>query len=363
MVTGAHLIDVRQVWAQPQPGRGATSDTLPSALEQNRFETSMGWRDGNNAPHIGQDKRRSEGRNRGNKSELHLACPFYKSDRGKYQDCLKLQLKRIEDVKQHLCRKHMQPPYCPSCGSEFDNQEQQMKHSRVQLCQIRDYPRPDGITHDQKERLSARADRNMELSDQWFAMWDMVFQGKPRPSTAYVEDPMREAITGMKELWGQKGPEIVAETLRSHQRSPASITYDESNMASPNPSIMMDAMNKLLDRFFCIYSMEISDAHEGPEKPLEALENPWEISLAQPLVNGQILRAQTSAESHTSISLPATSAAHFEPKWHAGSIGGFAMGQRNVGQEVDVGKSGYWEDLFDSSDIEGWTDETIDTSF
>lgn len=238
-----------------------------------------------------------------------------------------------------------------------------MKHSRVQLCQIRDYPRPDGITHDQKERLSARADRNMELSDQWFAMSDMVFQGKPRPSTAYVEDPMREAITGMKELWGQKGPEIIAETLRSHQRSPASITYDESNMASPNPSIMMDAMNKLLDRFFCIYSMEASDTHEGPEKPLEALENPWEVSLAQPLVNGQILRAQASAKSHTSISLPVTSAAHFEPKWHTESIGGFAMGQRNVGQEVDVGKSGYWEDLFDSSDIEGWTDETIDTSF
>lgn len=276
MATGANAMDARQGWSQPLTGRDATHDTLSSALEQNNPEISTSWRDdGNNAPSRGQAKRQSERRNRGNDRELHLACPFYKSDRGKYQDCLKLQLKRIKDVKQHLNRKHMQPPYCPSCGLEFDTQERQMKHSRVQLCQIRDYPRPDGINHDQKETLSARADRNMELSDQWFAMWDVVFKGKPRPSSAYVEDPMREAITGMRELWDQKGLGIVAETMRRHQRSLASMTYDDSNSISPNPSIMMDAMDKLLGRFFRVYSMEDSDTHEDQEAPpLEGPDNP-----------------------------------------------------------------------------------------
>ncbi|KAF4490937.1 hypothetical protein CGGC5_v000507 [Colletotrichum fructicola Nara gc5] len=153
---------VRSLRINLRPTKSWPLGLMPWTLVRNDAEISTRWRDdGNNAPSRGQAKRQSERRNRGNDRELHLACPFYKSDRGKYQDCLKLQLKRIKDVKQHLNRKHMQPPYCPSCGLEFDTQERQMKHSRVQLCQIRDYPRPDGINHDQKETLSARADRNM----------------------------------------------------------------------------------------------------------------------------------------------------------------------------------------------------------
>ncbi|KAH0435272.1 hypothetical protein CcaCcLH18_04881 [Colletotrichum camelliae] len=173
-----------------------------------------------------------------------LACPFYKLDRIKSQDCLRLQLKRFKDVKQHISRRHMQPPYCPSCGLEFDTEEQQNGHSRLQRCQIRNFHLPDGITYARRERIFTRARRNQGLSSQWFALWDLLFPDKARPASAFVEHPVREVMDSLRELWSRERVHIISATFqRYHEQSPSRINNEYL------PTAVSDAMTALFDQF------------------------------------------------------------------------------------------------------------------
>ncbi|KAF0332108.1 het and ankyrin domain protein, partial [Colletotrichum asianum] len=136
---------------------------------------------------------------------LYLACPLYKFDRRKYQNCFRFQLKRIKDVKQHLAQKHLQPPFCENCGLQFGTDEERFIHSTLPQCPKRQYSIPSGITPMQRERLRTRATRNQSLSSQWFMLWDVLFPGRPRPGSAYMEDPMREAVMCLKSSGTERG--------------------------------------------------------------------------------------------------------------------------------------------------------------
>ncbi|KAH8654759.1 hypothetical protein BGZ61DRAFT_467387 [Ilyonectria robusta] len=119
---------------------------------------------------------------------LLLACPYYKKDKFKHKLCLRdFKLKRIKDVKQHLCRKHIQPHFCPLCGQEFETKGDERDHIRTQSCSRQEYQEPEGITDDHKDKFSSR----------WFTVWDIVFPDTPRPSSAYVQDPEIETLLEM----------------------------------------------------------------------------------------------------------------------------------------------------------------------
>ncbi|KAH8655327.1 hypothetical protein BX600DRAFT_525273 [Xylariales sp. PMI_506] len=158
---------------------------------------------------------------------LFLACPFYKKDRLKHKICLRdFRLNRIKDVKQHLCRKHMQPQYCPLCGEEFETQADQRAHIRALSCSRRDFAEPEGITEDHKSKFASRVDRKMTMEQQWYSVWDIIFPMAAHPASVYVQGPEMETLLEFSHFLEEEGRVLVANHLgaRNNQRSVSSPT-------------------------------------------------------------------------------------------------------------------------------------------
>ncbi|KAH7000679.1 hypothetical protein EDB80DRAFT_866686 [Ilyonectria destructans] len=124
------------------------------------------------------------------------ACLFYASDPHNHFRCLgKYSIKRFSDVVQHLERCHAlhESFYCPKCWRQQISRAGRDYHIRD--CSSPNLPpRPGRLYDDElaevKERLKSL--RGYTNEDKWFAMWDMIFPGRPRPDTPYVEQGMAE---------------------------------------------------------------------------------------------------------------------------------------------------------------------------
>lgn len=144
-----------------------------------------------------------------------LACPFRKLDPAKYKSCHN-RLTRPRDVKQHLRRCHIRPPYCAICYETFKTTGARDSHSRMG-CKLRDSEWfPDGISEERIEELSKRPPKEIIKNDeaQWFWMFDILFPGhQPRPKSAYV-DVQSEDLDNFEAFLMIDGPRIIADCLR-----------------------------------------------------------------------------------------------------------------------------------------------------
>ncbi|KAF6841488.1 hypothetical protein CPLU01_00619 [Colletotrichum plurivorum] len=250
------------------PGKGSSG----RSRRRPRSQEGRAGRDLNDDTNDGIKRRKSGGDNAEEEDEgLCLACPYYKLDRFKHHDCLKYRLKRIKDVKQHLSRVHKQAHYCPSCGLEFDTQTEQMEHSRVQQCRIRELIVPEGISQDQRDALSSRVPRKLPIGEQWFVVWDIVFPERKRPESPYVETQINEMLSNFREFWQERGPEIVTGHLRSHRELSYSLANEERSLASVHASTMHAAMGVLIDRFLESYAASTSLAREASDNGSESV--------------------------------------------------------------------------------------------
>lgn len=140
-----------------------------------------------------------------------LACPFQKDDPHKHHECLKYVLHRIKDVKQHVYRRHKQPDYyCARCGDIFKTADERDGHSRSKNCDNLEIPEFEGISEKQKNRLNKSSSRGVDTQEQWFEMWDIIFPGKSRPSSAWVGSYMEEMVPLLRSLWSHKSSSILA---------------------------------------------------------------------------------------------------------------------------------------------------------
>ncbi|KFX99399.1 hypothetical protein V490_01813 [Pseudogymnoascus sp. VKM F-3557] len=117
-----------------------------------------------------------------------FACPYFKMKPVKYRDCCAKKLTRIRDVKQHLQRKHTPDRYCQRClKTDFSNEEELQEHIDLGTCRRNDPTAFEGISNDQRKRLSGKSDSKISGEDQWFAIWEILFFKRPRPSSAYMD--------------------------------------------------------------------------------------------------------------------------------------------------------------------------------
>lgn len=144
-----------------------------------------------------------------------LACPFQKSDPQKHQECLKYELHRIKDVKQHIYRRHRQPDYyCAKCFYVFETAENRDEHARRSDCETREgptLPQFEGISDRQKKQLNEKSCRTMDMKEQWYQMWEIVFPGQPRPRTVYLGSYLEETVPLLRILWATQGAQIMSE--------------------------------------------------------------------------------------------------------------------------------------------------------
>lgn len=150
-----------------------------------------------------------------NKSRCVIfACPFYKEDPLKHLQCLRIELKRIKDVKQHLNRKHRQPSYyCPTCWMVFDQPTDRDIHISQRGCSLQDQVNYEGISEDQSRQLTRKVDRRLSEEQQWFSVWDIVFPDVPCPESAYLGNQIEESMAMIHDFWDVNGKALVSGAL------------------------------------------------------------------------------------------------------------------------------------------------------
>lgn len=143
-----------------------------------------------------------------------LACPFWKKDPIRHRNCFR-GVKRIRDVKQHLRRSHTQPVFCRRCGVEFGDEEAALsEHLRApELCDMKDFQDPDGITTLHQNALKRHSDRSADEAAQWYVIWDYLFPSGPdgestsstRPRSPYVDQQLSEDMSSFREFSYREG--------------------------------------------------------------------------------------------------------------------------------------------------------------
>ncbi|KZL71831.1 hypothetical protein CT0861_10333 [Colletotrichum tofieldiae] len=284
------------------PGNNQRDDASPKSRKrgtQNHEPTDQEQHPDGSGDANGHKRRKPDTANDKNKGGLSLACPFYKEDGRKHHKCLQLQLSRIRDVKQHLSRKHMQPHFCPSCGRTFRALEDQREHIRLRTCDNGNFLPPDGITQDQQKDLSARVDRKLQERDQWFAVWDIVFPGKPRPESPYVYGPFHEVATCFLKFWQERGRQIYFNHLRSNSALLPRSGSDETRCLARQNSFMNDIINQFIETSVPVFreqETQDSSLDSSPDSTPETTLSGGTVS-STPLATGE----QHTLQSHGSL--------------------------------------------------------------
>lgn len=114
-----------------------------------------------------------------------FACPFYRHDPIRYQSCLNVMLLRIKDVKQHLLRRHMRPPYCPRCYHVCTTDAELTEHLQSpEDCQEdTENECPEGVTRAQAMAFKIKFPVGSEGATQWKMIWDIIFPGRHKIET------------------------------------------------------------------------------------------------------------------------------------------------------------------------------------
>lgn len=142
-----------------------------------------------------------------------LACPFWKLNPVRHRQCFKSELSAINRVKQHLLRKHNPSFYCDRCKVIFRDQSGYDEHLS-QPCILDPNAKLDGITHQQRIELSRRTNPLLSDSEQWFAIWNILFPHESRPSSAYLDSGLSEDISQYREYLRNRGPQVLIQELR-----------------------------------------------------------------------------------------------------------------------------------------------------
>ncbi|KAK3367536.1 hypothetical protein B0H63DRAFT_83332 [Podospora didyma] len=156
-----------------------------------------------------------------------FACPFYKFNNARYHRCGGKLLRNINHVKQHLERAHAleRTLYCPRCWCRFPPRSRAAWESHIRdnpspRCRVTQY-QPDDLRNAEMHLLET--DRNASQEERWFQMWDNIFSGYERPSSAYIQYGVNEAaqllrveLPGLLQQFFAAVSPDVAETFSIH---------------------------------------------------------------------------------------------------------------------------------------------------
>jgi len=136
-----------------------------------------------------------------------FACPYWKRDPRAHRPCARLVLRRIRDVKQHLHRRHAPAFYCERCLCVFAGAATHGAHvAGAEPCTLPDPPaRLAGLSHAQVRALKRKVGGGAGGVESWYAVWDVVFPGAPRPASVYVDGAASADLCEFREYCSRHG--------------------------------------------------------------------------------------------------------------------------------------------------------------
>jgi len=152
----------------------------------------------------------------GQATSARWACPFYKSNPRKHHHCLRYDLHRIKDVRQHIDRRHRNPElYCARCFQLFSTEQVRDAHARVAKCLVRPPPLDffEGVSEKQRRQIIQNASRGNTPAEQWYRIWDVVSPGEDRPLSPYVGNYLEETVPLLRTICDDRR-EHIADAMR-----------------------------------------------------------------------------------------------------------------------------------------------------
>lgn len=233
-----------------------------------------------------------------------LACPFWKLDSQAHRPCFHRKNKRISDVKLHLSRKHRLPAmdYCQRCWTAFESEAQKKEHLRDPLsqgCEYNPAARPVGIDNNMAAALHKKSNPSLSTKDQWFAIWDIAFPDKPRPSSPYINDTLSEDATQLQEVILSQWPSVLASIIDEAGRR--NVSVDEGNIGQEQ--LIRATLNQLLDDFLVeqetIRATRLASNHQSPGSRTTSSSNRTDSAIE---LDSNHLSSHSSSNSHDEVS-------------------------------------------------------------
>jgi len=144
-----------------------------------------------------------------------FACPFWKMNPERYQDCFSKRLARIRDVKQHLSRQHTPEFYCERCFQVFTNKQIHATHvMAAEPCPARPSGKLKGVSNEQRKALSKKSPRWQTAPQQWYTVWNILFGADVRqPDSPYMDFERLRDFDAFVDLCQQRVSAMLAEQL------------------------------------------------------------------------------------------------------------------------------------------------------
>lgn len=201
--------------SSPLTERGDSSYPRAHQKKKKRGHSGDSHSEDDNDDEHGTNKSKSKRRREAESTRLNLACPFAKKDPVRWRSCYRHELSKISYVKQHLYRVHLQSLYCHRCGRTYERQDDLSEHMRSATpCDVRSFAVPEGLTVEQRQRLSERLSSKLSDEQRWYAVFEIVFPGHPHPETPYVDPDMSEDLSSFRDHIARNGARILVEEYR-----------------------------------------------------------------------------------------------------------------------------------------------------
>ncbi|OTA92481.1 hypothetical protein M434DRAFT_396449 [Hypoxylon sp. CO27-5] len=222
---------------------------------------------GSNIPILGKRKRREsdgqhsedegdEDQRRSNKpvlksseevQSIFWACPFSKWRPLTYHKCQQYILKDISRVKQHLRRYHERPRYCPVCWEVFREDDKFETHIQGRHCSPQPKVDIEGVSSAQQKQLERRSDKQLSKPEQWYAIYETLFPGQPRPDNPYIESDLSAELISFQKFMATEGLPIVESKAR--ENIPAHLFPHEDELLLFSQVLFQQAVPEILRKY------------------------------------------------------------------------------------------------------------------
>ncbi|RFU24821.1 hypothetical protein B7463_g11519, partial [Scytalidium lignicola] len=104
---------------------------------------------------------------------------------------------------------------CQSSSSRNGNEQGLERHLDLETCPRNDPAILEGISHHQQRQLTRKSKSSLSEENQWFAIWEILFPGRQRPISAYVEAGLSMQMRRFREYCSTHGPSTLAALIES----------------------------------------------------------------------------------------------------------------------------------------------------
>ncbi|KAK9799991.1 putative C2H2-type domain-containing protein [Seiridium cardinale] len=185
--------------------------TIPprSSLKRKSYE-----RENNDDDDLPEKRPRVGSKSAADTQSKSFACPYWKADPIMHRLCFQLKLLTSSRVKQHLGRVHSPRFYCQICYLTFRDTQTQDAHVTQRRCQREPGASLDGLLPEQHFQLSRKPKLTLSEKEKWFRIWEIVFPGRKRPHSPYIDRRLTDCCATFREHWQNRGLDILNQELR-----------------------------------------------------------------------------------------------------------------------------------------------------